>query len=111
MNSSQSTLSPLQQSAAFEFAFRLRQPQPARPKACVVLLHGVGGAETNLADKRKPYLLPQGEKGPNHSQATLTALLAACAPASGTPARLPAGAAPVSGRQSTLDTAPDGPRR
>lgn len=50
MNNSQSTLSPLQQSAAFEFAFRLRQPQPAKPKACVVLLHGVGGSETNLAD-------------------------------------------------------------
>ena len=50
MNSSQSTLSPLQQGAAFELAFRLRQPQPAKPKACVVLLHGVGGSETNLAD-------------------------------------------------------------
>lgn len=49
MNSSQSTLGPLQQGAAFEFAFRLRQPQPA-PQACVVLLHGVGGSETNLAD-------------------------------------------------------------
>ncbi len=50
MNSSQGTLGPLQQSAAFEFAFRVRQPQPAKPKACVVLLHGVGGSETNLAD-------------------------------------------------------------
>ncbi|WP_309684755.1 alpha/beta hydrolase-fold protein [Polaromonas sp.] len=50
MNSSQSTLGPLQQGAAFELAFRLRQPQPARPRACVVLLHGVGGTETNLAD-------------------------------------------------------------
>jgi phospholipase/carboxylesterase len=50
MNISQGTLSPLQQSTAFEFAFRLRQAQPARPKACVVLLHGVGGSETNLAD-------------------------------------------------------------
>lgn len=50
MNSLQSTISPLQQSAAFEFAFRLQKPQPATPKACVVLLHGVGGSETNLAD-------------------------------------------------------------
>ena len=50
MNNSQSTISPLQQSGAFEFAFRLRQPQPAKPKACVVLLHGVRGSETNLAD-------------------------------------------------------------
>lgn len=50
MNSSQSTISPLQQSTAFEFAFRVRQPQPAKPTACVVLLHGVGGSETNLAD-------------------------------------------------------------
>ena len=50
MNSSQSTLGPLQQDAAFEFAFLLRQAQPAKPRACVVLLHGVGGSETNLAD-------------------------------------------------------------
>ncbi|MDW5441593.1 alpha/beta hydrolase [Polaromonas sp. SM01] len=50
MNNSQSTLSPLQQNAAFEFAFRLRQAQPAKPMRCVVLLHGVGGSETNLAD-------------------------------------------------------------
>lgn len=50
MNSSQHTLGPLQQGAAFELAFRLRQAQPATPKACVVLLHGVGGSETNLAD-------------------------------------------------------------
>lgn len=50
MNSSPSTLSPLQQSAAFELTFRVRQPQPAKPKACVLLLHGVGGSETNLAD-------------------------------------------------------------
>ena len=47
VNNSQSIISPLQQSANFEFAFRLRQPQPAKPKACVVLLHGVGGSETN----------------------------------------------------------------
>ncbi len=50
MNSSQNSISPLQQGAAFELAFRVRQPQPAKPTACVVLLHGVGGSETNLVD-------------------------------------------------------------
>ena len=43
-------LSPLQQSADFALAFRIRQPQPAQPKALLVLLHGVGGSESNLAD-------------------------------------------------------------
>lgn len=50
MTNSQNSLGPLQHSAAFELAFRLKQPQPAQPKACVILLHGVGGSETNLAD-------------------------------------------------------------
>lgn len=50
MNKIQSALGPLQHDAGFELAFRIRQPQPARPKLCVVLLHGVGGSETNLAD-------------------------------------------------------------
>jgi phospholipase/carboxylesterase len=50
MSSLQNTLSQLQQSADFELAFRIKQPQPAQPKACVILLHGVGGSETNLAD-------------------------------------------------------------
>ena len=50
MNNLQNPISPLQQSAAFELAFRLRQPLPAQPKACVVLLHGVGGSEMNLAE-------------------------------------------------------------
>jgi phospholipase/carboxylesterase len=50
MNISKSTVGPLQQGPAFDFAFRLRQPQPAKPMVCVVLLHGVGGSETNLAD-------------------------------------------------------------
>lgn len=34
----------------FALAFRVLQPQPAQPTALVVLLHGVGGSETNLAD-------------------------------------------------------------
>lgn len=50
MNNIQNHIGPLQQSTAFELAFRLRMPQPANPKACVVLLHGVGGSEMNLAD-------------------------------------------------------------
>jgi len=44
------TLSALQQGADFALAFRIRQPQPARPKALLLLLHGVGGAESNLVD-------------------------------------------------------------
>jgi phospholipase/carboxylesterase len=44
------TLSELQQSADFALAFRIRQLQPAQPKALLVLLHGVGGSEANLAD-------------------------------------------------------------
>jgi len=43
-------MSPLKQDAAFEFPFRLRRPLPAKAKRCVVLLHGVGGNEMNLAD-------------------------------------------------------------
>ena len=40
----------LQQGEAFEFSFRLRQPLPAKPRKCVILLHGVGGNELNLVD-------------------------------------------------------------
>lgn len=50
MNSLPNPIGPLQQDAAFELSFRLRQPRPARPKACVLLLHGVGGSEMNLAE-------------------------------------------------------------
>lgn len=50
MRSLQDSLSPLQENAAFELAFRLRLPQPVQAKACVLLLHGVGGSESNLAD-------------------------------------------------------------
>ncbi len=50
MSSLHNTLSPLQQNADFELAFRIKQPQPSKPKACVILLHGVGGSETNLTD-------------------------------------------------------------
>lgn len=50
MNNLQNHIGPLQQNEAFELSFRQRLPQPANPKACVVLLHGVGGSEMNLAD-------------------------------------------------------------
>ncbi len=33
-------------SAHFDLTFLSKQPQPANPKALVVLLHGVGGCET-----------------------------------------------------------------
>ena len=44
-----STISLLQQDAAFGLSFRLRLPVFVEPKACVVLLHGMGGDEMNLA--------------------------------------------------------------
>lgn len=50
MTQTHHALGPLQHSAAFDLPFRLRQPQTAQPKACVILLHGVGGSETNLAE-------------------------------------------------------------
>lgn len=50
MTSLHNSISSLQQDAAFDLAFRLRQPVPGKPKACVLLLHGVGGSEMNLAD-------------------------------------------------------------
>jgi len=49
MCSTENTIGPLQQDSAFELSFRLRHPLPAKAKACVALLHGVGGNETNLA--------------------------------------------------------------
>ena len=49
MNHVPNPLGPLQRSEAFDLAFRVAR-HPAAPKACLVLLHGVGGSETNLAD-------------------------------------------------------------
>src|SRR5450830_99039 len=37
-------------SAHFDLMFLSKQPQPVNPKALVVLLHGVGGSDTNLVD-------------------------------------------------------------
>ncbi|HEY3269646.1 MAG TPA: dienelactone hydrolase family protein [Geothrix sp.] len=44
------SIGPLQQDSASGLSYRLRQPQPAQPRALVVLLHGVGGQEMDLAD-------------------------------------------------------------
>ncbi|MEC5385883.1 phospholipase [Uliginosibacterium sp. H3] len=38
-----------QADTVFVLSHRLRQPLPAKPKACVILLHGVGSNESNLA--------------------------------------------------------------
>lgn len=44
------SLGPLQTDPGSGLSYRLRLPQPVQPKALVVLLHGVGGQETDLAD-------------------------------------------------------------
>nr|WP_067291054.1 phospholipase [Marinobacterium profundum] len=49
MSTQNNTLGPLQQDAAFELAYRIRMPQPARPRGLVLLLHGVGGSEMSMA--------------------------------------------------------------
>jgi phospholipase/carboxylesterase len=43
------TLSPLSTDPAFALAFRTLQPPPQKPASLLVLLHGVGGNESNLA--------------------------------------------------------------
>ncbi len=40
---------PLQDDPASGLCFRLREPRPATPKSMLLLLHGVGGNEGNLA--------------------------------------------------------------
>lgn len=39
----------LQTDASFGLTFRLVQPAPAHPRRCVILLHGVGSNEANMA--------------------------------------------------------------
>ena len=43
------TLSPLSVDPAFALAFRTLQPPPEKSASLLVLLHGVGGNENNLA--------------------------------------------------------------
>ncbi len=43
------TLSALVRHSAFALAYRVCEPAPAKPTALLVLLHGLGGNETNLA--------------------------------------------------------------
>ena len=43
------SLSPLSVDPGFSLAFRTLQPSPAKPTSLLVLLHGVGGNEGNLA--------------------------------------------------------------
>ncbi|BDT66645.1 carboxylesterase 2 [Comamonadaceae bacterium OS-1] len=43
-------MTTLHTSPDFALSFRVLQPQPARPTALVLLLHGVGGSESNLMD-------------------------------------------------------------
>lgn len=42
-------MSPLVSDNAFALEFRVREPVPAAPRSLLVLLHGVGGNESNLA--------------------------------------------------------------
>jgi len=45
-----SHLSELLVDADSGLSYRVRQPQPQQPTRCVILLHGVGGNESNLLD-------------------------------------------------------------
>jgi phospholipase/carboxylesterase len=50
MNTTAYTLGALQTEPSTGLAYRLRQPAPAQPTQLLVLLHGVGGNESNLLD-------------------------------------------------------------
>lgn len=50
MSSSAPVPGVLQQDEGSGLSYRVMQPQPARPRALLVLLHGVGGRETDMAD-------------------------------------------------------------
>jgi phospholipase/carboxylesterase len=60
------TLSALSNDSAFALAFRTLQPPPDKPTSLLVLLHGVGGNESNLAalgaevDSHTLVVLPRG---------------------------------------------------
>lgn len=50
MSTAPNQMGDLQTDPALGLSFRFRQPVPLAPKNCLVLLHGVGGNETNLVD-------------------------------------------------------------
>ena len=66
MNDVKYSLGSLHKDTATGIAFRIRQPAASAPRSCVVLLHGVGGSETNLADLASGFdpdaivVLPRG---------------------------------------------------
>jgi phospholipase/carboxylesterase len=67
MSTTNYALSELQTDSASHLSYRLRQPAPAKPTKLLVLLHGVGGNETNLlnlADGIDPDTLVVLGRGP-----------------------------------------------
>ena len=50
MNTTHHSIGDLQTDAASGLSYRIRQPILLNPTKCVILLHGVGGNETNLID-------------------------------------------------------------
>jgi phospholipase/carboxylesterase len=67
MNTTAYSLSELQTDSATQLHYRQRLPAPAKPTKLLVLLHGVGGNETNLlnlADGIDPDTLVVLARGP-----------------------------------------------
>jgi len=50
MKPSQPTLGALLTDSVSGVSYRVLEPQPSKPTKCLILLHGVGGNETNLMD-------------------------------------------------------------
>lgn len=50
MKPSQPRLGELLTDSASGLSYRVLEPQPPKPTKCLILLHGVGGNETNLMD-------------------------------------------------------------
>jgi phospholipase/carboxylesterase len=67
MNTTRYSLSELQTDGATKLGYRQRLPAPAKPTKLLVLLHGMGGNETNLlilADGVAPDTLVVLARGP-----------------------------------------------